>query len=103
MLIPRPTMGVSSLLFLLTIASSSPAVDTDRARQEDDIRESVFRYEFDHNASGQQKTAHLYCLQILVGNRNSDPSNPFIQRFAHHKPPVRKVSACRWYSGRVDR
>jgi hypothetical protein len=81
-------------LLLLTIASASLAVDNDRSSQEDDIRETVFRHQFDHNASGQQKSAHAYCLAVLVDNKDSDPSHQFIRRFAHHKPPVRKASAC---------
>jgi hypothetical protein len=86
------------LLLLLTITSASLAVDTDRTSQEDDVRETVFRHQFDHNASGQQKRAHAYCLAVLVGNKDSDPSDQFIRRFAHHKPPVRKASACHWDS-----
>ncbi len=61
--------------------------------QEEDIREAVFRHQFDHNASGQQKSAHAYCL--AVGDKDADPSEDFLKRFAHHKPPVRKASACR--------
>jgi hypothetical protein len=88
-------------LLLLTIASASLAVDNDRSSQEDDIRETVFRHQFDHNASGQQKSAHAYCLAVLVDNKDSDPSHQFIRRFAHHKPPVRKASACHWDSIKV--
>jgi hypothetical protein len=85
-------------LLLLTIASASLAVDTDHTSQEDDIREAVFRHQFDHNASGQKKSAHAYCLSVLMGNKDSDPSDQFIKRFAHHKPPIRKASACHWDS-----
>jgi hypothetical protein len=91
-------VGVIPLLLLLTAAGSSRAEDGDRIRQEDDIREAVFRHQFDHNASGQQKSAHAYCLAILVGEKDSDPSDQFMKRFAHHRPPVRKVSACHWGS-----
>jgi hypothetical protein len=77
------------------------AAATDRLSQEDDIREAVFRYQFEHNASGQQKSARAYYLAILVGNKDSDPPEQFIKRFAHHKPPVRKASACHWDSIKV--
>ncbi len=97
----KEIMRAAPLLFLLTIISASPAVDTDHTGQEDDIRETVFRYQFEHNASGQGKSAHAYCLAILVGEKDSDPSDQFMKRFAHHKPQVRKVSACHWDSIRV--
>lgn len=74
-------------------ASVSPANDAAHLRQEDDIREAVFRYQFDHNASGQQKSAHDYFLAI--GDKNADPSDAFMKRLAHNKPAVRKASACR--------
>jgi hypothetical protein len=70
--------------------------DTDREAQEDAIREAVFRYLFDHNASELQSRAHAYCLGIRVGDKTIDPSNQFIRRFAHHTPAVRKASGCGW-------
>jgi hypothetical protein len=73
---------VASLILLLTIACPCLATDNDRASQEDDVREAVFRFQFDHNASGQQKTARAYCLAILTGEKDSDPSSEFIKRFA---------------------
>jgi hypothetical protein len=85
---------VASLILLLTIACPCLATDNDRASQEDDVREAVFRFQFDHNASGQQKTARAYCLAILTGEKDSDPSSEFIKRFAHHKTRVRKASDC---------
>jgi hypothetical protein len=56
---------------------------------EDDIREAVFRYEFAHNASGQQQNAKLYFLSV---DKDKDPSDAFISRFKDHKPPVKKRS-----------
>ena len=88
----RPT----ALLLLLLFSLASLASNSDRLSQEDDVREAVFRHQFEHNASGQQKTAHAYCLAILVNDKDSDASEQFMKRFAHHKPPVRKWSACHW-------
>ncbi len=78
---------------LFALASVSLANDASHSSQEDDIREAVFRYQFEHNASGQQKDAHDYFLSI--GEHESDPSEDFMKRFAGHKPPVRKASASR--------
>jgi hypothetical protein len=94
-------MRLATILLLVTVPSSIFAIDSDRLGQEDDIREAVFRHRFDHNASGQQKTAHAYCLSIMVGEKDSDPLEQFMKRFAHHKPPVRKWSACHWTSIQV--
>lgn len=87
---------------LWAFASFACAADTDRKSQEDDIREAVFRYLFDHNLSGQQSRAHAYCLAIMVGDKKIDPSDRFMERFAHNKPPVRKASACHWTEIQVE-
>jgi hypothetical protein len=94
-------MRATPFLLLLTIGFTGLAVDIDHASQEDDIREAVFRHQFDHNASGLQKRAHAYCLLIRVGEKNSDPSDQFMKRFAGHKPPIRKASGCHWTSIQV--
>src|SRR5271170_1845824 len=87
---------LAPLLFLLMFARPGCASDSDHLSQEDDIREAVFRHQFDHNASGQQKSAHAYCLAIFWNDKASDPSKQFMKRFAHHQPPVRGGSACHW-------
>jgi hypothetical protein len=81
---------------LLAYSTTLFASDADRISEEDHIREAVFLYQFDHNASGLQKHAHAYCIFVTINDRRVDPSNGFLKRFAHHKPPVRKGSACHW-------
>ena len=56
--------------------------------EELDIYEAVFRYQFGHNASGQQQDAPAYFISVF-GN---DPSETFLARFADVHPPVRKGS-----------
>lgn len=84
------------LILLLACTSLGFAADKDqdkqRAGQVDDIREAVFRWQFDHNASGQQKNAKVYFLGFH--GKQGDPTDEFMKRFAGHNPPVRKVSAC---------
>jgi hypothetical protein len=58
--------------------------------EEDSIRETVFRYQFDH--TGQQKKAMVYCLSL--SEKGIDPPDLFILRFGRHSPPVRKLSEC---------
>jgi hypothetical protein len=88
----RIALGLRLLFLVLTSAYFSLATDTNRIGQEDHIREVVFRYQFEHNASGQQKRAHAFCLAL--GEKGSDPAEQLMKRFAHHRPPVRKASAC---------
>jgi hypothetical protein len=91
-------MNIVVRVFLLFgFASIGVAADKARQDQEDDIREAVFRYQFDHNASGQQKTAKVYFLG--VGEKSTNPSDDFMKRFANHKPPVRKASASHFVRG----
>ena len=59
--------------------------------QTDDIREAVFRYQFDPDGSGLNWPAQVYF--ISVGEKSEDPSADFLKRFEHHQPPVQKVSA----------
>jgi hypothetical protein len=75
----------AGLWFLRTAPNPS------RLQVEDDIREAVFRYQFQHNASGQQKQAGVYCLSV---GEKTDPSDELIKRFAENKPPVHKISEC---------
>jgi hypothetical protein len=83
---------IARLFLLFAFTSLGFAADNARESQTDDIREAVFRWQFDHNASGQQTNAQVYFLE--VGEKSGDPTEEFMKRFADHKPPVRKVSAC---------
>lgn len=82
---------IAHLIFLFACASCGLAADQARDSQTDDIREAVFRWQFQHNASGQRANAQVYFLG--VGEKGGDPTDEFMKRFADHQPPVRKVSA----------
>jgi hypothetical protein len=62
----------------------------DRDKQEEDIAEAVFRYQFLHNASGRQQSAEVYFLSLRYRN----PSEEFMQRFAGNTPVISTVSEC---------
>ena len=49
-----------------------------------DVAEAVFRYQFDHNASGRQRNADYFFLTLAEG----DPPQELLERFATEKPPV---------------
>lgn len=57
-------------------------------RENLDICEAVFRYQFEHNASGAQQNAKVYFLEVF----NKDPSPEFLARFKDNTPPVKKGS-----------
>jgi hypothetical protein len=90
-----------SLLICELFSCGAPPVSTGAERSqtgtdlklkpadEDDIREAVFRYEFAHNASGQQQHAKVYFLSV---DKDEDPSDAFMSRFKDHQPPVKKRS-----------
>ncbi len=77
-----------SVAALLGCASPGTADGVDPAKRDLDVCEAVFRYQFEHNASGVQQDAAAYFLTI----RGEDPSPEFLARFAGHRPPVRPGS-----------
>jgi hypothetical protein len=62
----------------------------DREKQEEEIAEAVFRYQFLHNASGRQQNAKVYFLSLRYRN----PSKEFMERFTGNTPVVSTVSEC---------
>ena len=101
---------IPSLLLLLMItstctqnssapsdSSSTSATSASRSTAEPDILEAVFRYQFDHNASGVQKGAEKYCL-TLPGDRT--PGAEFLKRFEGNRPPVAAADQCERQSGK---
>jgi len=90
---------VARLFLFIAFVSLGFAADKSRQIQTDDIREAVFRWQFEHNSSYQQQNAGVYFLE--VGENEGDPSDEFIKRFAGNKPPVRKRSECSVSTGGV--
>jgi hypothetical protein len=63
-----------------------------------DIAEATFRYQFAHNASGQQTDANVYCIGFGTGSSDSskprDPPPDFLSRLGDVTPPVKAYSQC---------
>ncbi len=79
---------IASIVFVLLLGAcaTSPVAD----RTSDDIREAVFRYQFENwNGEG----AKAYYLDF--GEEGVDPPDYFMLRFVGHTPPVKKVSQCK--------
>ena len=78
-----------------------------RAATEDDVREAVLRYEFEHFAVNMGFDVPVYYLSSvrprnpydgrsspLPALRGRDPYDGFIRRFEGHDPPVERSSLC---------
>jgi hypothetical protein len=89
-----PAVGCASSS---TGTTSSPAAAPSHAAAEPEIFEAVFRYQFDHNASGMQKQAERYCL-YLPGE--ASPDSAFLRRFEGNQPPVLAADQCERKSGK---
>jgi hypothetical protein len=61
-------------------------------RRLDDIREVVFRYQFENSDPVKWERNWVYFLQLMPGRKS--PSERFMKRFAGHVPPVKPLSDC---------
>jgi hypothetical protein len=61
------------------------------ADSDDDIRETVFRYQMANNKTIQQNKTHAFYLSLPDWQ---DPSDAFMTRFARSPIPAKKLSAC---------
>jgi hypothetical protein len=87
---------VAGMLVALLALACSPGKSTPTdLSEEDQIREVVFRYQFEFNASGLGEGATAYYLRLGQGR---DPSPELLARFEGHAPPVKPLSATeiRW-------
>jgi len=78
-------------LFIISLAffsSCSPSTKINRVKAQNDIRETIFRYQF---AQFQHSSARAYFLVI----EGQDPSDEFMQRFADSKSFIKKGSEAR--------
>lgn len=84
MLITRNTQRKFSILAAVTLfILVSCSTDNSSQATKDDIRESIFRYQFRMEA--------IYCISV---EQNKDPSKEFMERFKNHNPPVKPGSEC---------
>jgi hypothetical protein len=82
--------GFGAVVYMYERDHRGPPKVLEREKQEQDIAEAVFRYQFAHNASGRQQHAAVYFLSL----RYRSPSKEFMQRFASNTPRVSTVSEC---------
>jgi hypothetical protein len=82
--------GFGAVVYVYERDYRGPPKAPDRERQEEEIAEAVFRYQFVHNASGRQEHAAVYFLSL----RHRSPSKEFMLRFAGNTPRVSRLSEC---------
>ncbi len=82
--------GFGAVVYVYERDYRGPPKVPDREKQEEDIAEAVFRYQFLHNASGRQHKAAVYFLSL----RDRNPRKEFMARFAGNTPRVSTVSEC---------
>jgi hypothetical protein len=94
-------MRVAGLALALTLVGAcasagapNSSAPVERAAQELDILEAVFRYQFDHNASGHRLTEFDYLFLSLANERSlpKDPPASLLARFKEYVPPVEPAS-----------
>jgi hypothetical protein len=91
-----------TLVALVGYSTPIPAAKPSGEASPETIIEAVYRYQFDHNASGQKSAAGLYCLSLsLAGEKDKDPSPTLLRAFKDHTPPVKPVSQCEHSMGGV--
>jgi phytoene dehydrogenase-like protein len=84
------------LIVLLLCGCSSEPKDDTQLSEEDQIRQAVFRYQFEFNASGLGKASNAYYLSV---ESNHDPSLALLEQFEGHLPQVKPVSASELEAG----
>ena len=93
------TQRITSILFAVTLLLGGCERGELSGQDIDDIRQVVFLYQFEHNASGLDEVGAL-CLSL--GQRSRDPTAEFLTRFAGMSPPVLKSTDCAMNQSRSD-
>lgn len=58
------------------------------------VQEAAIRYQFEHNHSGQQQAAKVFCVEMRQGQSRADPDDDMLKRLAGGGRLIRKRSAC---------
>ena len=87
-MVNRIIVIVCALLMMVGMGCKEAPIT--KEQREENIREVVFRYMFEHNASEMQQDAEVYFIAV---ESRTDPTQDMLKRFKGHKPPVKPVSA----------
>lgn len=82
---------LTAVVVVFVLCGCSPQREPTNALSElDQIREAVFWYQFEFNASGLGNAANVYFLSV---EGDEDPGPELLGRFEGHTPPVKPASA----------
>ncbi len=76
-------------LLLITLSLSQVAINNSETESDDNIREAVLKYMFDHDATQQHPFTKVFFIAI---DKDKDPPKEFMKKFEGHNPRVKKLS-----------
>ena len=85
----RMRVLLSSVLCLLLLTNCKVTEPNRQCGDLDDLRETVFRYQFEHNASAGQTQVGVFFVSL---DDRIEPDADFIKRFIGHVPVVKPVA-----------
>ena len=77
------------LLFVSGVVVAQAKTSSAKTTQ-DDVREAVFRWQFENNRAGVFRGAPFFCLSL----NGADPTTAFMRRFKGYRTPLKKISQC---------
>lgn len=83
-----PLFATEDTLHFGAAGKPVPVAAEKRVREEENVREAVFRYLFKCHEVASTPNANTYFISV----DSADPVDRFINRFAGHSPPVKKAS-----------
>ena len=93
--------SISILVWSCTIDNGGLSISEINESIEDEIYKTVFKYQFEHNDSGQQQNTNIYFLSIMTYSDSagrlihSDPNDNILNYFIDNQPPVKRFSKCK--------
>ena len=88
----------SLMCFITSVSFAAQTKSSSTQSNPDDVREAVFRWQFENNKAGVPPGAGFYCLSL----NGRDPTNVFMRRFKGYRIPLKKISECNTSGGGVS-
>ncbi len=95
-------MTSSAFTLAFTLALAACSITSSKSPQENpglkllQIDEAFLRFLFEHNSSGQQSHAAVYCIGIGKLGNLADPDNRLLRRLSDLRPSIVPASHCKY-------